>query len=250
MLEQLPLIIVAVVVGLLVGLTGVGGGAIMTPVLIVFFSIQPVVAIATDLVFATLTKLVSTLVHSGQGSVNWMAAREIWRGSIPGAITGILVVLTVGSMFDAVLTTLLVLVLVYTSYSMFRSKGASGRLFDSKSSTSAGGAFIGFAVATTSVGAGALGMALLRAKLGDRNPKQLVGTDIVHAIPVALVAGSTYAFAGFMDIELLLVLLAGSIPGVLVGSLLVGRIDASWLRKFLGAVLLVAAAGILLKTFQ
>ena len=247
MFEQLPLVLAAAAVGLLVGLTGVGGGAIMTPVLIIFFTAQPVVAIATDLLFATITKLVSTLVHSRQGSVNWKAASDIWRGSIPGVLIGILVVLTVGSQFDFVLTTLLVLVLIYTSYSMLRSSGAPGTRFDSKVGTAAGGGFIGFAVATTSVGAGALGMALLRAKLGDQNPRQLVGTDIVHSIPIALIAGSTYAFAGFMDFELLMWMLVGSIPGVLAGSFLTAKIDAGWMRKFLGGVLALAAAGVLIK---
>jgi uncharacterized protein len=160
---------------------------------------------------------------------------------------GVVVVLTFGLSFDFVLTTLLFLVLLYTSYSLLRSSGVSGRLFDSPAKTTTSGVFIGFAVATTSVGAGALGMALLRAKLGDQNPRQLVGTDIVHAIPIALIAGSTFAFAGFMDLELLLLSLAGSIPGVLLGSLLVGKIDAPLLRRILGVVLAVAAVGVLLK---
>jgi uncharacterized membrane protein YfcA len=92
-------------------------------------------------------------------------------------------------------------------------------------------------------------MALLRGLLGDRDPKRLVGTDIVHAIPVALIAGAGYAFSGFLDLTLLATLLVGSLPGVIVGSLLVGRVHAAGLRRLVAVALLAAAAGVLLKVF-
>jgi uncharacterized protein len=247
--EQLLLILAAAVVGVLVGLTGVGGGAIMTPVLIIFFSVQPVVAIATDLVFATITKLISTFVHAGHGSVDWRTARELWRGSIPGVLIGVFLVLLVGFQFEEILSGLLVLILLFTGYSLIRSGGLSSKRLKGSIGTAVASGFIGFSVAVTSVGAGALGMALLRAKLGDGNPRQLVGTDVVHAIPIALIAGSTYAFAGFVDIQLLVLLLLGSIPGAVTGSLFARRVDAGSLRTLLGAVLLVAAAGIAMKSF-
>ena len=112
-----------------------------------------------------------------------------------------------------------------------------------------GGGFIGFAVATTSVGAGAMGMALLRSLIGDRDPKKLVGTDIVHAIPIALIAGVSYFFAGVFDAGLLVNLLLGSIPGVVIGSSVVSKINAVYLRKLLAVVLMVAAIGIGLSAF-
>jgi uncharacterized membrane protein YfcA len=112
-----------------------------------------------------------------------------------------------------------------------------------------GGGFIGFAVATTSVGAGAMGMALLRSLMGDRDPKKLVGTDIVHAIPIALIAGVSYFFAGFFDGGLLVNLLIGSLPGVVIGSMLVSKINANYLRKLLAVVLLLGAIGIGLNAF-
>lgn len=247
MLDQLPLIFSAFLVGGLVGLTGVGGGAVMTPLLILFFSVQPVVAIATDLVFATVTKLFSAILHSRSGVVDWAAARTIWKGSIPGVLIGILVLVYVGTQFDLLLSIFLALVLIFTSFSMLAAvkiKGSKTRV-----GSAIGGGFIGFSVATTSVGAGALGMVLLRRQLGDESPKKLVGTDIVHAIPIALIAGVSYAATGLIDIVLLGTLLIGSVPGVIIGSLFTSRLSAGSLRQTLAVVLLLAAIGVLLKSF-
>jgi hypothetical protein len=218
----------------------------MTPVLILFFGYQPLVAIATDLVFATVTKTASALIHSKRGSVNWKAARDIWKGSIPGTLLGIGVVIFLGSQFDVALTLLLAVLLLFTSLSMLikpRFRKELGNL-----GTAAGGVFIGFSVATTSVGAGALGMVLLRNKLGDRDPKVLVGTDVIHAIPIALIAGFSYFASGLINLPLLGLLLIGSIPGVLIGSLLTSRLNPNMLRRILALVLLVAAVSVLLKT--
>lgn len=245
MLDQLPLVLAAFAVGVLVGLSGVGGGAVMTPVLILFFGIAPVVAIATDLVFATVTKLVSSVVHIRGGNVDFKVARKLWQGSIPGVVIGILLLVYLASSFVVVLNFLLAGLLLVTAISMLLSIGtiapSNHRL------PVIGGGVIGFSVATTSVGAGALGMALLRTVMGDSNPKKLIGTDVVHAIPVALIAGVSYFAAGFLDLSLLGVLLLGSIPGVVIGSLLVSRVNAGYLRKLLAVVLLVAAIGVILK---
>ena len=247
MIIELPIVLIAFLVGGLVGITGVGGGAVMTPVLILLFGIPPVVAIATDLVFATMTKLVASVIHSKAGSIDWSAAKRIWKGSIPGTLLGILLLVYLANEFVFVINILLALLLVVTAVSMLVSIGVS------KSSRNrlpiAGGGFIGFAVATTSVGAGAMGMALLRSLIGDRDPKKLVGTDIVHAIPIALIAGVSYFFAGFFDLGLLANLLLGSIPGVVFGSLVVSKINAVYLRKLLAVVLIVAAIGIGLNAF-
>lgn len=247
MLEPITYSLVAALVGLMVGLTGVGGGAIMTPTLIVLFQIPPVIAVATDLVFATLTKLVSALIHSRARAVDWRATKLLWSGSIPGTLIGVVTLVLLGVTFGDLLVVLLVLVLLATSLSMLRSSGVSPSGFWTNNRTRFGGALIGFSVATTSVGAGALGMALLRSRIGDGDPKRLVGTDIVHAIPIAMIAGISYGFFGFMDWQLLMNLLAGSIPGVVVGSLLAGRLNTNLLRKVLAAMLAVAAIGVLFK---
>ena len=247
MIEQLPVVLAALIVGATVGLTGVGAGAIMTPALILLFGVPPAVAIATDLVFATVTKLASAAIHSRAGSIDWSAARGIWAGSVPGVLAGSALLVFLHSRFDSALSLILVAVLLFSSFSMLRSTGKARRVPMSRSKTAMGGAVIGFSVATTSVGAGALGMVLLRAKLGDFDPKRLVGTDIIHAIPIALIAGVSYFFAGFIDFNLLLPMLIGSIPGVLIGSLLTGTVSPVLLRRVLAVVIAIAAVSILFK---
>lgn len=247
MLEEFLLMTVAGVVGILVGLTGVGGGAVMTPALILLFGINPVTAVATDLILATVTKVVSGVLHNRAGSVDWSVLRRMWLGSLPGVGLGIVAVIYFLGDNLAVLSFFLAVLLFVTAISMLRAKSGfqSGNMTESK--TTAGGVFIGFSVATTSVGAGALGMALLRALLGDKDPKRLVGTDVIHAIPVAMLAGLSYGFAGLIDWSLLLLLLTGSIPGVILGSLLVQKVNPAAMRKVLGLVLLLAAGGTLTK---
>ena len=239
---ELAIVLTAFFVGGLVGLTGVGGGAVMTPVLILGFGIEPVVAIATDLIFATVTKLVASVVHSKSGSIDWDVAKKIWRGSIPGTFIGILLLVYLANEFALAVSFLLAGLLIITAVSMVASigvvKSANNQL------PLIGGGFIGFAVATTSVGAGAMGMALLRSLIGDKDPKKLVGTDIIHAIPIALIASVGYFFAGFFDFALLANLLLGSLPGVIIGSLFVSRINERLLRKILAVVLMLAAIGI------
>ena len=247
MIIELPIAFTAFFVGALVGITGVGGGAVMTPALILLFGIPPVVAIATDLVFATITKFVASVIHSKLGSIDWAVARKIWKGSIPGTLLGIALLVYLASELIFVVNILLALLLVVTSVSMLVSIGVSKTT--NNRIPVIGGGLIGFAVATTSVGAGAMGMALLRSLIGDKDPKRLVGTDLVHAIPIALLAGVSYFIAGFFDLNLLLSLLAGSLPGVVVGSLLISKINAVVLRKVLAVVLMVAAIGIALKSF-
>ena len=245
---ELAIVLTAFFVAGIVGLTGVGGGAVMTPVLILGFGIEPVVAIATDLIFATVTKLVASVLHSKSGSIDWGVAKKIWRGSIPGTFIGILLLVYLANEFVLAVSLLLAALLMITAVSMVVSIGVVKR--SNNRLPLLGGGFIGFAVATTSVGAGAMGMALLRSLIGDKDPRRLVGTDIIHAIPIALIAGVSYSFAGFFDFSLLLNLLLGSLPGVVIGSMFVSKINASLLRKILAVVLMVAAIGIGLNAFE
>lgn len=245
---EIPLVIAAFLVGGLVGVTGVGGGAIMTPVLILLFGFSPVVAIATDLVFATLIKLAASVIHSSSGRVDWSVAKKIWWGSIPGVIMGVAVLVYLATEFIFLVNVFLAALLVVTAISMLISIGLS-RSTNNRLPI-IGGGFIGFAVATTSVGAGAMGMALLRSLIGDKDPKKLVATDIVHAIPIALIAGVSYFFAGFFDFGLLLSLLIGGLPGVAIGALALARTNPVALRKVLAVVLFFAALGILANAFE
>jgi len=244
---ELSYVSVAFAVGVLVGLTGVGGGAIMTPVLMIGFGINPLTAVATDLVFASVTKISAAFVHGKAGSVDWISVRKLWAGSIPGVLLGILAMVAFLGDNIWLIGSLLAILILITGISMLRSTGTSSLVSISPLKASLSGGFIGFAVATTSVGAGALGMSVLRRLLGDKDPKRLVATDIVHAIPIALLAGASYSLAGYLDWNLLGLLLLGSVPGAIVGSLLSEKVNAALLRKTLGVVLVVAAVALVLK---
>jgi len=249
---------VSLIVGLLVGLTGVGAGALMTPILIVFFAIPPAIAIATDLVFAAVTKTVGGLVHNRHGGVQWKLLRPLWLGGIGGAALGIaavFVALDAGGADDLLRIPLAVVIFVAAASMARRAMRPSLDTSVSAASAApfawpiafAGGAGIGLAVSLTSVGAGALGMALL-SKLSPPNtpPKLLVGTDLFFAIPIALLAGISYLIGGLVDFSLLGSLLIGSIPGVLLGSLLSARAPTRFLALLISVALTVAAISVVL----
>ena len=245
--EIVLLVLSGLLVGFLVGLTGVGGGALMTPILILGFNTHPVIAIATDLLFAAITKLATIPLHSKRGSVDWGSARMMWAGSIPGAVIGTLLVITVLQTSLDFLGFILAFVLSVASASMFMFRDFELRTKRAPVTSALGGGFIGLSVATTSVGAGALGMAVLRATMGGVHVRKLVGTDIVHSIPLVVVSATAYASLGFVETGLLLTLLAGSIPGALFGAISTGRINSTALRVILGIMLAISACGIFLK---
>jgi len=251
------LVAVSLAVGILVGLTGVGAGAIMTPVLVGFFGVSLPVAIATDLIFATITKLVGVPFHHRNGSINWPIARNLWLGSIPGTIIGVIVVVFFASRGDTQwLMWPLVAVVFITAVTLgLRAIRPHGDSSNSEPHRElhpalgpAGGFGVGSAVALTSVGAGALGMALLvRLAPPGVKPRELVGTDLVHAIPIALIAGAAYGAAGLVSLPLLVTLLIGSLPGVVLGSLWSARAPSRFLYALLALVLLTAGVFVLLK---
>lgn len=250
------LAVAGAVTGLVVGLTGVGGGALMTPILLLVFGIAPVTAIATDLWFAAITKIAAVLVHQREGKVDWQVVRRLWGGSLPVALA-VVVVVTMGARVERIgwLTAAIGSVIGLTAIGLLaapklqelaRSRRiAEPERFKSRQGplTVAAGAVLGLLVALTSVGAGALGTVMLTALYPLRMvPHRLVATDIAHAIPLAVVAGSGYLVAGLVDGAMLVSLLAGSIPGAVVGSLLAARFSPRWLRVALALVLLASAA--------
>ena len=242
---ELAVIAVALVVGLLVGLTGVGAGALMTPILIGGFGIAVPVAIATDLLFATVTKVVGVVIHGRAGQVDWKVSRALWLGSIPGVIIGSLVLVglvTAGA--SEWLTWLIVVFVAITAYTLIRravvTEKPAGLVSEAPPRWLApiGGAGIGLGVSLTSVGAGVLGMALLVRMSPDGTPPQrLVATDLLHAVPIALIAGLGYAYSGFVDWALLVTLLIGSLPGVVAGSFLAKFVPSRALNLGLGVIL-------------
>lgn len=238
--------------GFIVGLTGVGGGALMTPILLIFFGVMPTTAIATDLWFAAITKLVGARVHHASGNVDWQVVKRLWLGSLPMALV-IVGIVSFGAQITKVnwLTSAIGVVVLITAVGMLIAPKlvayARGRRIGKPERFKAiqpaltvlSGALLGLCVALTSVGAGALGSVIMLYLYPLRmTPHRLVATDIVHAIPLAMVAGLGYIFAGMVDLWMLASLLVGSTPAVLLGSLLAGRISGRWIQIALAVVLL------------
>lgn len=240
--------------GFVVGLTGVGGGAIMTPILLLVFGVAPHTAVATDLWFAAITKLVGAPIHHRSGHVDWQVAKRLWIGSLPVSLVVALCVNMGGgsvkvdwlskAVGGVVVMTALGLILAPQLASMARKKRL-GEPVKFKAMqpglTVLVGALLGLCVALTSVGAGAMGTVMLMYLYPLRmTPHRLVATDLVHAIPLALVASFGYLIAGAVDWHMLASLLVGSIPAVVAGSLLSGKAPGRWVRVSVAAVLLLA----------
>ena len=245
--------------GLVVGLTGVGGGALMTPILLLVFGIAPVTAVGTDLWFAALTKLVATRVHHAAGLIDWGVVKRLWAGSLPAAGLTVLAMKMgwVTTSFEILRMAVAVAVLVTAVGLVFQpwlqGLGRGKRLAQEAAFKSlqpvltvAAGAGLGVIVTLTSVGAGALGVVILTYLYPLRlTPARLIATDIVHAIPLALFAGLGHLLVGHVDFELLGWLLLGSIPGVFIGAKLSTKLPARFLRLALATVLCAVAIKLL-----
>ncbi len=248
------------ITGFFVGLTGVGGGALMTPILLLVFGVSPTAAIATDLWFAAITKLVGAGIHHRSGQVDWPVVKRLWTGSLPVALVTVVIV-SMGNeigkidwLADAVGVVVMVTAvgLVFAPWLL---RLATARRIEQPVQfkavqpmlTVVAGGTLGVCVALTSVGAGALGSVMLLYLYPLRmTPHRLVATDLVHAIPLAVVAGSGYLMAGLVDGWMLISLLCGSIPAIVMGSLLAGKVPGRFLQVVLAGVLLSAGAKILL----
>ena len=244
-------------VGLLVGLTGVGGGSLMTPILVLLFGVAPASAVGTDLWFAALTKIVGGTVQHRRGMVDWQVVGRLSLGSLPAAVLTLLWMHASGSarVSQGLILQALGGVLLLTAAAMVfkRRMQAVGQALRSTAPASfkraqpaltvLAGAILGGLVTLTSVGAGALGTVMLVYLYPFRmTPARLVGTDIVHAIPLTLVAGTGHLLLGHVDFALLGTLLLGSIPGIVIGSLLSSRAPEGLLRAAIAAVLVAVGA--------
>lgn len=250
--------------GFVVGLTGVGGGALMTPLLLLFFGVAPLTAVGTDLWFAAITKLAATRIHHGHGLIDWQVVRRLWLGSLPAsALTLVWIRLKpIDASAVQFLTVALGCTVLLTAIGMLLQKplhavGKRIRLSNERDFktwqpplTVLAGAVLGIMVTLTSVGAGALGAVLLAYLYPLRlTMPRLIATDVVHAIPLAIFAGLGHLLIGNVNFGLLGNLLLGSIPAVIVGAMLSARLRHGVLRLFLSAVLLAVAAKILLKVW-
>lgn len=243
-------------VGLLVGLTGVGGGSLMAPLLILLFGINPAVAIGTDLWFAAITKTVGGAIHHRLGLADWQIVKRLALGSIPAAVITVLWLSFFhdGQLHSDLLMTLLGAALLLTAILILAKQRITAPLKKLHQkltpaierrqllATMGGGAAVGVLVTLTSVGAGALVAVMLAMIYPLRlNAKTIVGTDIIHAVPLTLVAALGHSWLGNADMWLLASLLVGSIPGIVVGSLAAGKMNDTLVRYALAAMLAVSA---------
>jgi hypothetical protein len=245
--------------GFVVGLTGVGGGSLMTPILLLFFGVSPLTAIGTNLWFAVFTKLVGVHLHYRSGNVDWQVAKRLWLGSLPMALL-IVVLISLGAQVAKldwltqaigalILITAVGLLMAPKIMAFARARRINQpKLFVGLQPflTVVSGGVLGLCVALTSVGAGTLGSLMLLYLYPLRmTPHRLVATDIVHAIPLAVVAGIGYLFAGLVDWVMLASLLTGSIPAVILGGLLANKIAGRWVQIALASVLFLAGVKVL-----
>ena len=246
-----------VLVGVLVGLTGVGGGSLMTPLLVLAFGFHPATAVGTDLLYASATKTVGTLVHGRYGTVDWTVVRRLAMGSLPAAVVTLATLALIGWQAAAmaqVITRVLGVALVLTAISVFFRQTIVARLRPLLIGTDPAriaritillGVVLGALVSLTSVGAGALGMTALLVLYPDVPVARLVGSDIAHAVPLTLIAGIGHLTMGAVDLWLLASLLLGSIPGIILGSVIATRVSERVLVPILATTLALVGAKLL-----
>lgn len=258
-MHDLAFVFAGFFVGFVVGLTGVGGGSLMTPILIFFFGIKPHLAIGSDLLFACFTKLGGTVKLARSGLVNWRVVATLCAGSVPASLATLWVLHQVGpadpATQKAMTTTLgiaLVLTAAATMYKAIRGKNAPRDIAADDLYRAATprhwslpvlfGAFIGTLVTLTSVGAGAIGVTALMLLYPRLPLPRIVAADIAYAVPLTLVAGLGHAGLGTVDWSLLAKLLIGSLPGIWLGSHMVLKTPDRAIRGVLS--ILLAYAGI------
>jgi uncharacterized membrane protein YfcA len=251
--QLLPLVAAGFAVGLLVGLTGVGGGALMTPLLISSFGVAPPVAVGTDLLYASITKTAGGWRHHVADHVDWPVVWRLAAGSLPAAalVLAIIAMLPENSTYVlahwirmGLVVALPISGLAIVLYPFVTRKTPSNDRGDVPPRTLPTvlfGVLLGLLVTLTSVGAGAIGVTVLASLYPLLPAKRLVGTDIAHAVPLTLIGGLGHLGLGNVDAGLLLALLCGSIPGILIGARLAGLAPEWLLRPILAITLCYAA---------
>jgi uncharacterized membrane protein YfcA len=245
------------VVGMLIGITGVGGGSLMTPVLVLLFGIHPATAIGTDLLYAATTKTVGTAVHGVSGTVEWRVVGLLAAGSLPATLVTLHELVELGAPSDSVsrlISVVLGVALLLTSVSLIfrkqittwaQTRTRPPSLQAAALLTVLTGLVLGVFVSISSVGAGAIGVTVLILLYPTLPTARIVGTDIAHAVPLTLVAGLGHWLIGSVDWHLFLSLIAGSLPGVILGSLVASWVPERLIRPILAGVLLVVGGKLL-----
>lgn len=240
-------------VGMLVGMTGVGGGSLMTPLLILLFGVHPATAVGTDLIYAAITKTAGSTVHGFARSIDWRVVRLLATGSLPataatlaalshfnldGAATRSLITVVLGV---ALLLTALALIFGEPIVAFYRKRVTSLVSERTALTTVLIGAVLGCLVSISSVGAGALGVIALVVLYPQLPMARIVGSDIAHAVPLTLAAGAGHWAMGAVDWHILGSLLVGSLPGIVLGTTVAVRVPERALRLVLATVLLLVA---------
>ncbi|WP_274363425.1 sulfite exporter TauE/SafE family protein [Paenibacillus thermotolerans] len=247
---EAEIVVMGFLVGALVGMTGVGGAALLTPILM-WIGINPSVAVATDLFYNSVTKLFGSIQHIRQKTIDLALVKYLAAGSIPSAVTAVLILQMYpplaghqDSIIKHALGVVLVIVALTTIAKQFFEKLGSNRwqekpLHEKKWLTIMIGVVLGFIVGLTSIGSGSL-FALAMIFLYRMPAATLVGTDILHAFLLVSAAGAMHALYGNIDYMLAFNLLLGSVPGVILGSRLSARLPAKPLRTFMAALILIS----------
>ncbi len=258
-MHDLAFIFAGFFVGLVVGFTGVGGGSLMTPILIFFFGVKPYLAVGTDLLFAAFTKMGGSVKLARAGVVDWRVVLHLSAGSIPAALVTLFILDQVGatsarvqSLMTNTLGAALLLTAAATLYKALRGKAAPVAVARGQERAAATprhwslpllfGAVIGTLVTLTSVGAGAVGVTVLMLLYPMLPLPRIVAADIAYAVPLTLVAGLGHASLGSVDWPMLVKLLAGSLPGIWIGSHWMSRIPERVIRSLLSVLLAYAGA--------
>jgi uncharacterized membrane protein YfcA len=241
-------------VGLIVGVTGVGGGSLMTPLLVLFFGVSPATAVGTDLLYASLTKTMGGWVHSRKGTVDWKVVGLLAMGSLPAAVVTILLLKYLAleeKTLRTLVTSILSVALLLTASALLlkdwikkmarRQDGTNYELHHRylPTATIITGIVVGSLVTISSIGAGVLGTVAILFLYPRMPASKVVGTDIVHAVPLTALAGIGHLALGTVDLVLLGSLLLGSLPGIYIGSHLSAKVPEKVLRPLLAVMLLI-----------
>ncbi len=245
-------------VGFLVGMTGVGGGSLMTPLLILLFKVHPVTAVGTDLIYASVTKSGGSLVHGFNKTIDWRIVLRLATGSLPASLATMALLWWLKidqAAYSALVTKVLGVALIFTAAALlFRRRllaSYSRRVGvmserETRTFTILTGVALGVLVTVSSVGAGALGVTALLLLYPELPAVRIAGSDIAHAVPLTLVAGLGHLYSGGIDLAVLISLLMGSLPGIMLSSLFAPRLPDTALRTILSGTLIVVAARLLL----
>ncbi len=246
-------------VGLIVGMTGVGGGALLAPILLFFYGLEIKVVIATDLIFAAITKSIASTNHIKNSFIDWQVVFRLWLGSIPASIIILILIFYGLSVKSDLIIKLVGSLIIISGFSMLFSNYAQSKskLFRHRSPeefkkfqsplTIFFGSVLGTLVTLTSLGAGAIGVIIFKLLYPFRMESQkLIGSDTIHAIPVSLVAGFGFLSMGLVNSDMLIMLLIGSIPGAFIGSTYIKGLQPDAVKIILSIVLIAVGIKIVL----